>query len=114
MNVIAFAADTVTEFIAFATAILTLTVTFSKGTFLADRTSPPIALGVSWIMYLLCVFFGIWTLMALTGEAGSANGHVPNIYGENVTIPAGLMVISFVVGVIFTTVADFKFSLIGD
>lgn len=105
VDVIAFAADTTKEFIAFSTAILTLTATFAKDTFLADRTSPPVALGISWIMYLLCVFFGLWTLMALTGEAASPDGGRPDIYGTNVARPAGLMAVSFVIGLCFTTAA---------
>ena len=105
IEIVTFAADTTKEFIAFSTAILTLTATFAKNTFLANRTSPPLALRISWVMYLLCVFFGLVTLMALTGEAASTDGNPPDIYGPNVTRPAGLMAISFVIGLIFTTAA---------
>lgn len=105
INAISFAVDTTKEFIAFSTAILTLTATFAKDTFLAKSKSPPTALRVSWILYLAAVFFGIWTLMALTGEVGSTSGDEPSIYGSNVKIPASLMALSFIAALISTTAA---------
>ena len=105
IDAITFAADTTKEFIAFSTAILTLTATFANGTFLAKQTSPPVALRISWVMYLLCVFFGLWTLMALTGEVGSSEVGTPSIYNANVGRPAVFMAVSFVVGLVLTTVA---------
>ena len=45
------------------------------------------------------------TLMALTGEAASPDGNPADIYGVNVTRPAGLMAISFVIGLISTSIA---------
>lgn len=108
IDAITFAADTAKEFIAFSTAILTLTATFAKDTFLAKRTTAPVALGVSWVMYLLCVFFGLWTMMALTGEVGAAGGAQPDIYGSNVRIPSALMALSFVIGLLFTAAAGWS------
>ena len=103
-----FAADSAKEIIAFSTVILTFTATFAKDTFLARSTKLPLALGASWIMYLLSVMGGVWTLLALTGTLGSPNQNEPSIWGPNVIIPASVMTISFLLGLIFTAGAGWQ------
>lgn len=102
-----FAADSAKEIIAFSTALLTATATFAKDTFLAGRTSVPVALGLSWLLYLLSILTAIWTLLALTGELGSGNTE-PSIYGTNVVVPASLMVIAFFLGICATALAGWQ------
>lgn len=102
-----FAASSAKEIIAFSTAVLTATATFAKDTFLAERRSLPVALGLSWLMYLVSILFGCWTLLALTGELAS-EAEDQNIYDFNVTFPAQLMVLAFLAGLFGTAVAGWQ------
>ena len=61
-----FAADVAKQLITLATAIITVMITFSKD--ILGTNSHYIAwLLSSWILFLLSIVFGIFTLMALTG-----------------------------------------------
>lgn len=62
-----FAADTTKQLITLATAIITLTVTFSKDIIGVGDNSPKTLLVWTWAIFILSILFGILTLMALTG-----------------------------------------------
>ena len=62
-----FASDTTKQLITLATAIITLTVTFSKDIIGVGDSSPKTLLVWTWGIFILSIFFGILTLMALTG-----------------------------------------------
>lgn len=102
-----FAATSAKQIIAFSTAVLTATATFAKDTFLAGRRSVPVALGLSWLLYLASILGAIWTLLALTGELGAGQSS-PSIYGPNVVVPASIMCISFFMGICFTALAGWQ------
>lgn len=102
-----FAAGTSKEIIAFSTAALVATATFAKDTFLSRRTSIPVALGLSWIFYLLSILGGVWTLGALTGEL-SEDVTDPSIFSSGVVLPAVMMFIAFVFGAFATALAGWQ------
>ncbi|MCX2743349.1 hypothetical protein OO013_05700 [Mangrovivirga sp. M17] len=114
-----FAADTTKQLITLSTAIITLTITFSKDIIGVTNISNSSSIFWAWGIFILSVIFGIWTLMALTGslqpmkkgetsnESESSTDKTSeeepiNINGLNVKIPAGIQIISFIAGLILT------------
>jgi hypothetical protein len=91
------------QLITLATGTIALTITFSKD-FLHETSThaKPWAL-VAWSALLISVVFGIWTIMALTGNLGRGPKDA-NVYTVNVRIPAGLQILSFLVGLVLTVV----------
>ena len=103
-----FAADTTKQLISFSTAIITLTATFAKDTFITDGKSLPKTLAISWCLYLSCIAFGGWTMLALVGELASLATDQRTIFGLNIKLPATLMCLSFIGGLIMTAIASWK------
>lgn len=105
-----FAQETVKQLLSLATAVIALTITFSKDIVggLPDTTRGFLA--AAWFFYLLSVVAGVWTLMAMTGtlEPKKQDSVPISIRGYNVTWPAIVQVVSFLVGLIFTVVFGFK------
>lgn len=62
-----FASDSTKQLITLSTAILTLTITFGKDVLQKVDASTKDNLTYAWIVYLVSIFFGIMTLLALTG-----------------------------------------------
>jgi len=119
-----FAADTTKQLITLSTAIIALTITFSKDIVGAANISNSSSIFWAWGLFITSVILGIWTLMALTGTlqpmkkkkktdqdteeqaeqyAEAENKEEPiNINGFNVKFPAGLQILTFVTALIFT------------
>jgi len=99
-----FAADLVKQLITLSTAIIAITVTFAKDIFGISGNCVSEWLVASWVTFFICIFFGIWTLMALTGTLNPPNQtqESPTIQGANCRIPAGLQILSFLLGLAFT------------
>lgn len=62
-----FASETTKQLITIATAIITLTVTFSKEIIGGAENAPRSILVWTWAVFILSIIFGICTLMTLTG-----------------------------------------------
>lgn len=107
-----FARDTVKQLITLGTAIVALSVTFSKDVVGAPSAWQEGLLVGSWIGFLLSIIFGVWALLALTGslEAHQLNGEdnppekpkdggadAPSIYGLNITLPSLLQIVAFLI-----------------
>ena len=93
-----FASDLTKQLITLATGILALTIPFAKDV-LGGTTQSRSELQTAWILYLLSIFFGLWTLAALTGELEqSTTDAKPSIRGRNVTLPAVLQMLAFAAG----------------
>lgn len=89
-----FAKDLAQQLITLSSAILALTVTFSK-----NGPTPHLLLKSAWAVYLFSIVCGIWHMMALTGtlfQASEATNPTLRIEG-NVVLPAALQVLSFIV-----------------
>jgi hypothetical protein len=101
-----FARDTTKEFIAFASAIIALTITFSKD-FISGAGEQHRDLALwSWGAFLASIFFGLLTLLALTGMLGDSKPL--NIYKPSVRVFSGLQILLFFVGLILTVVFAVK------
>jgi hypothetical protein len=101
-----FARDTTKQLIALATGIIAFTITFSKDFIRPLDMADRILASLCWVMFLLSVLFGLWTLLALTGtlepQAGRESTSTPSIRGSNVTLPSKFQVITFFVGLLLT------------
>ena len=99
-----FAADSTKQLIALSTGILALTITFSENV-IGVVASPGLApLVWAWLLYLLSIFFGVWTLLALTGTLGRPDGE-PSIYALNVRLPSLLQILSFLAATVMIVIA---------
>lgn len=98
-----FARDLAQQLITLSTGILALTITFTKDILNNASGSPTRLLKLSWIVYLISICFGIWTMMALTGTLAplASSGIQPSLaINLNVRLPAALQVLSFLGGII--------------
>ena len=102
--------ETTKQVITLSTGIIALTVTFAKEfkVSAADLTVP-FSLKISWLLYCASVIFGVWTLMAITGTLDELDrgGAELNRGRKNIKIPAGLMIITFVGGIVTTIWSGF-------
>lgn len=104
-----FASDLTKQLITLSTAIITLTVTFSKDVFPAEAECYRGWMVAAWILYLFSIIFGIWTLMALTGTLEPKQGvPTPSIRGFNVTLPSLLQILAFLTGIGLTVTYAIK------
>jgi hypothetical protein len=104
-----FARDTTKQLITLATGIIALEITFAKD--FVKTLDPTIRIYalVSWLAFMLSVFFGMWTLMALTGTLEAENESVPvSIRGKNVKLPSILQVLSFLMALALTVIFGIK------
>lgn len=100
-----FAQESTKQFITLSSGIIALTVTFSKDLIGSVPSSVRVLALWSWGFFLVSVFFGLWTLLALTGTLEPVKGPVnPSIRGKNITIPSALQILTFFVGLVLTVV----------
>jgi hypothetical protein len=97
------ASDTSKQLITLATGVLALEITFAKDVVVRLDATTKCLIGVSWILLLLSVVAGVWTLLALTGSLGQGTDLTPrSISGSNVRIPAILQICLFLSGLLLT------------
>ncbi len=97
---------TIIQFIGLSTGVLTLEISFKK-----DIAGPNITADVkmwllwSWFSFLISVFFGLWTLLALTGTLASKKKMTPDeLYKANIRFPSLLQILFFLAGLICTCI----------
>jgi ABC-type dipeptide/oligopeptide/nickel transport system permease component len=97
------ATDLAKQLISLATGSLALSITFAKD---IVKTNVPVVtwpLKIAWIAWLLSICFGIWTMMAVTGMlfkiAENADASKTVTYAANVSIPAFLQILMFLLGI---------------
>ena len=95
--------DLAKQLITLATGSLALSITFTKDIL---KTNVPVVtwpLKIAWVAWLLSVCFGIWTMMALTGMVfkitGNPEASKAVTYAANISIPALLQIVMFVLGI---------------
>ena len=105
-----FAQESTKQFITLATGIITLTITFSKDFIISVPPGARCFALASWLCFLASVFFGLWTLLALTGtlEPGTVASTPPSIRGKNIAIPSALQILTFFAGLLLTVVFGLK------
>lgn len=97
--------DAFKQMMTLSTGVLTLEITLLKDIVNELPILAGIALGASWISFLLSLLFGIAGLLAITGSLGQVKNLSPSsIYANNVRIPALVQVISFGFGMLLTVV----------
>lgn len=115
-----FAADVAKQLITLATAIITVMITFSKD--ILGTNSHYIAwLLSSWILFLLSIVFGIFTLMALTGVLAQSqktqniedrkeleNFNNSGIYKCNVRWFEGIQIFLFIIALLLSIIYGYK------
>lgn len=91
-----FAADAAKQIISLSTAIIAVSVTLA-GDKLKNGSST--MLTVTWGLFLLAIFFGIWMLLGLTGNMAKS---APDIYSTNIRLPWFLQISCFLLALIMT------------
>lgn len=92
------------QLITLSTGSLALSITFTKDILKSNVPVVTWPLKVAWVAWLLSVCFGIWTMMALTGMVFKLTENTAGVaesvtYGANVSIPALLQILMFVLGI---------------
>ena len=105
-------ADLAKQIITLGSALITATVTFAdkfRDTATSIPLAPPPTLMWAWGAYLFSAGFAVWTLMAVTGSLNELDrtGTETNGTRANSGIPGALMLVSFLVGLLFTAVAGY-------
>jgi hypothetical protein len=129
-----FAAEVTKQLITLSTAIITITITFSKDLIIFADNSAKNYLLWAWILYIATVLFGIWTLLALTGSLQPIKKESTNIQSQpepqttknanpapeqavetdcsinssNIRLPSILQILCFIVALSFTIVYGYK------
>ncbi len=105
-----FAADGAKQLITLATGLIALTISFQKD-ILSNKllATPKLLMKCSWSLYILSLFFGLWTLFALTGSLEPKTSNLsPSTRGVNVVFPAVAQILMFIAGLILTVIATAK------
>lgn len=94
-----FASDATKQLLTLSTAVITVTVTFSKDVFTHVSGGAKGILFWAWGLYLLSIISGFLTLLALTGTLEPKPGAdvTPSIRGRNIVFLSSVMVLSFIV-----------------
>jgi hypothetical protein len=92
------------QLITLSTGSLALSITFTKDILKSNVPVVTWPLKVAWVAWLLSVCFGIWTMMAVTGMVFKLTENTAGVpesvtYGENISIPALLQILMFVLGI---------------
>jgi hypothetical protein len=94
------AIDICKQMIALATGVLALEITFLKDLVPGPSTFSVGLLEASWVFLGLSVFFGLWTLSALTGTcAQESPPAAKDVYNTNIAVPMWLQWIAFLLGI---------------
>ncbi len=93
------AQDQIKQVIALATGTIALTITFAKA-FLVGSGSAVVYAEVAWVALLLSLVAGLFAMSALTGARATGG----NIMHRTIKIPAGLQIITFLLGILLVVV----------
>ncbi len=108
-TVFEFARETTKQLITLSTGIIAIEITFLRDAVSALDNEVNLYVQLSWLSFLLCVMFGVWTLMALTGSLASMDEkELTTIYGSNVRLPSMLQILAFICGLVLTVIFGFK------
>ena len=83
-----FAAETTKQLITISTAIITLTVAFSKDILDNVENPPRLLLGATWACFIISIIFGVMTLMTLTGTLYPMKKDDPEIAKDQILTDA--------------------------
>lgn len=96
-----FAKEVATQLITLSTALLTLTIAFTKDLFSGKPRHGQIVLPLAWAVHLLSIIFGVLTLMALTGTLMPVESESRQLrFGPNVRVMAAVQIVCFAIGTV--------------
>lgn len=96
-----FAKEVASNLITLSTGLLTLSITFARDVIKSIPKGREHLLKAAWGVHILAICFGVWTLMALTGNLMPVNPSDRSYgFAENVRVPASAQVAAFVLGTI--------------
>jgi hypothetical protein len=98
-----FAQDITKQLLTLATGIIVVTITFVKDFATHASHTAKGVLAVSWVLYVISVFFGVLALMAMAGHLSSTA--TPTINSGNTRVLAGLQFLAFTAGLVLTVIA---------
>lgn len=97
------ASDTSKQLITLATGVLALEITFAKDIVGRLDETARWLIGGSWVLLVVSIVAGVWTLLALTGSLAQATAPTPqSIFGGNVKRPAIAQILLFLGGMALT------------
>lgn len=98
-----FARDSTKQLITLGTGIVALSVTFLKDVISQPTFFEKTVLISSWILFLISIGFGVFTLLALTGNLQpSREEKEPSIYASNVTLMSSCQILVFLLALTLT------------
>jgi hypothetical protein len=107
-----YAGETVRQVLTLATGVIALTVTFAKDIIEPGSAALP-WMKWGWTLFGVSIFFGILTLMAITGQLHAAAAKVPagnpDMYAPNIRLFASLQIWLCFVALVLTI----RFGIIG-
>jgi hypothetical protein len=86
---------------------LALTITFSKDVVGEISPGERKLLIAAWVAYFISVFFGVWTLHALTGSLASLDKTISDeqkVFTSNARFPSGVQIVTFLIGLVLTVI----------
>lgn len=83
-----------------ATAVITLTITFSKDILGSATSDQKHLLAVAWLFFFLSILGGVWLLYAANGSISRTSPG--SIYGSNTGVPMAVQQVCFVLGLLLT------------
>lgn len=101
-----FAQESTKQLITLATAVIALTITFLTDVVKTAPAGSAPFLKAAWVLYLLSIVFGIFTLLSLTGNLEKEES--PSIYRGNIVVFSMSQVLSFGCALALTLVFGFK------
>jgi len=102
-----FAQEATKQLIGLSTGVIALTITFLTDVVKTAPSGSEIFLQVAWVMYLVSIAFGIFTLQALTGQLERAEGEHPSIYSDVIRKASMGQIISFGLALILPLIFGF-------
>jgi hypothetical protein len=93
------------QLITISLALLAFTVAFANAFKDKDAAHMPIPANLSyaWALYLLTIFFALWTMMAATGTALEADkGSLTNPKHNNIQFPTACSIVCFFSAIVLT------------
>jgi hypothetical protein len=96
-----FAADFSKQLITLATGVIALSITLQKEIIKEPSRRAVRALRIAWVLYLLSILGGVWSLMALTGSlAPRIPAAPPSTIESNARLPAMFQIVAFAIATI--------------
>ena len=98
------------QLLTLSTAIITITATIYRDVLKQAPGDAKTFIIFAWIIFLLSIVFGIWTILSLAGTLSSPKVEDSDLtpYRFNIILPAGLQILSFLIGLGFAVTFGIK------